>query len=153
MDLSKLETKVPPVAVCIVALALQWQIKDLTPKLGFTSHWFFVVLFLLIASLIGLTAIWHFVVRRTTVNPVKPETANELVTNGLFKYSRNPMYLAMALLLVAATFYLANLLTLIPIGLYLLYMNRFQIYSEERALKTIFGQDYDNYCKTTRRWI
>ncbi|WP_220782601.1 methyltransferase family protein [Shewanella sairae] len=90
---------------------------------------------------------------RTTVNPLKPESTSALVTSGMYKFSRNPMYLGMALALCAWAVYLASLCSMFGIVGFMLYMQRFQIAPEERALETIFGQEFIDYKKRVRPWV
>ncbi len=89
----------------------------------------------------------------TTVNPLKPESSSALVTSGMYKFSRNPMYLGMALALCAWAVYLASLCSMFGIVGFMLYMQRFQIAPEERALEVIFGQTFIDYKKRVRPWI
>jgi protein-S-isoprenylcysteine O-methyltransferase Ste14 len=102
------------------------------------------------AALAGVVA---FRRARTTVNPLHPEKATAVVDSGIFRFSRNPMYLGMLLALVAWAIYLANPVTLAGPVLFVLYMNRFQIGPEERALSGIFGGPYREYLGRVRRWI
>jgi len=103
---------------------------------------------------IEVTAVLAFFKARTTVNPVNIEKASKLVTAGLYRFTRNPMYLGVSLLLTGWGLWLGNPLSLI-IGVtgFVLVMNAIQIKPEEEALKKIFGQDYIDYTKTVRRWI
>ena len=98
-------------------------------------------------------ALLHFFRRRTTVNPLKPASAAALVTGGIYRFSRNPMYLGLATLLLAWAFYLGNLAALAGVALFVLYMNRFQIAPEERALEARFGAEYIAYRTRVRRWL
>ena len=107
-------------------------------------------LFGLVVALLGFRA---FGEAKTTVNPVKIETASSLVTTGVYRYTRNPMYVGLASLLVAWAIYLAAPLTLLGPLAFVLYITRFQIIPEERALSRIFGRPYDDYRAMVRRWI
>jgi protein-S-isoprenylcysteine O-methyltransferase Ste14 len=89
----------------------------------------------------------------TTVNPLKPESATSLVSTGVFAVTRNPMYLGLLLALVGWAMYLAAPVPLIgPVGFWL-YIDRFQIVPEERALKKLFGNHFDEYAANVRRWL
>ena len=94
-----------------------------------------------------------FRVAKTTVNPLKPETASSLVTSGVFKYSRNPMYVGLAIILLAWTTYLAVPLGLLAVVGFIAYIQRFQIVPEERALVVLFGNEFEAYQSTVRRWL
>jgi protein-S-isoprenylcysteine O-methyltransferase Ste14 len=84
---------------------------------------------------------------------MKPEIASSLVTSGAYRFTRNPMYLGLCLLLVAWALFLSSLLAFVGPLLFILYMNRFQIAPEETALSTIFGEEFANYKAKVRRWI
>lgn len=90
---------------------------------------------------------------KTTVNPLKPASASALVTSGIYQYTRNPMYVGFALWLLAWGLYLASPLVLLGVLGFVLYMNRFQINPEERALGQLFGADFAAYRQRVRRWL
>ena len=90
---------------------------------------------------------------RTTVNPLKPETASALVTSGIYQISRNPIYVGFALILVGWAAYLASPLALIGVVVFVLFINRFQIAPEERAMVKLFGAEFGNYRAKVRRWL
>ena len=102
---------------------------------------------------LDITGLAHFVRARTTVNPLNPSAASALVTRGVYRFTRNPMYLGVALLLLAWGIYLANVGALALVPLFVLYINRFQIAPEEHALRARFGSDFDAYCRRVRRWL
>ena len=89
----------------------------------------------------------------TTVNPLHPQRTAALVTSGLHRLSRNPMYLGHAILLAGVALLLGNALAFIAVPSYVVWVERFQIRPEERALRARFGEAYDDYCQRVRRWI
>ena len=89
----------------------------------------------------------------TTVNPLRPATSSMLVTHGVYRYTRNPMYLGMALGLVAVAVYLASVLALAGPLVFVHYMNRLQIGPEEAALEARFGSAFADYKRRVRRWL
>ena len=101
-------------------------------------------------DLLGLAA---FRTLRTTVNPLKPERASALVTVGIYRITRNPMNVGMSLLLLAWAVCLSALLPFAGPALFVLYLTRFQIQPEERALKALFGEEYTAYAARVRRWL
>jgi protein-S-isoprenylcysteine O-methyltransferase Ste14 len=103
--------------------------------------------------LLMLLAVIEMFRQRTTVNPLTPNRSSALVTNGIFKFSRNPIYLGDALLVVAAGLFFANLVFIPALAAFITYINRFQIIPEERALQSKFGQAFNNYLGQTRRWF
>lgn len=90
---------------------------------------------------------------RTTVNPLRPQNASALVSSGIYRVSRNPMYVGFALFLVALAAVLGSLPALAGVALFVLYITRFQILPEERALRALFGADFEAYCARVRRWL
>jgi protein-S-isoprenylcysteine O-methyltransferase Ste14 len=114
-----------------------------------------VIAFTLAAVGVSLDAValLHFLRRRTTINPLKPDSASALVTGGIYRFTRNPMYLGSATLLLAWALYLGNVAAFAGVPLFILYMNRFQIAPEERALEARFGAEYLAYRTRVPRWL
>ncbi|HNP34989.1 MAG TPA: isoprenylcysteine carboxylmethyltransferase family protein [Woeseiaceae bacterium] len=102
---------------------------------------------------IAAAGVWAFRQHHTTLNPMKPETASSIVTAGIYRVTRNPMYLGLALALVGWAMYLANLAALLIVPAFVAYMTQFQIKPEERALLAKFGPDFATYMAAVRRWI
>ncbi len=111
------------------------------------------LLLVVVGSMITFSGVWSFRAASTTVDPLQPEKASTLVTTGIYKLTRNPMYLGMLLVLLGWFVYLGSLLNLILVGLFIWFINRFQIMPEESALQARFAEEYTSYCKATRRWI
>jgi len=91
--------------------------------------------------------------RPPPVNPHRPERTSALVTGGIYRFTRNPMYLGMALFLAAWALWLGQLTPWLGIWAYVAFINRFQIAPEERVLAEKFGEDWEQFCRRTRRWI
>lgn len=108
---------------------------------------------ILIAGVVGIAGVYEFRKAKTTVNPVKPETASLVVDTGVFAYTRNPMYVALLLVIIAIGLWWQHLSVILCGVLFVTYMNRFQIKPEERALERLFGEDYLDYKNQVRRWI
>jgi protein-S-isoprenylcysteine O-methyltransferase Ste14 len=89
----------------------------------------------------------------TTVNPMQPEKASSLVTSGIYRVTRNPMYLGLLLGLIAWAVFLSNVLAFLFLPAFILYLNRFQIGPEEAALTRLFGQEFVHYQSHVRRWL
>ena len=102
---------------------------------------------------IGFAGVREFRKAKTTVNPFRPRNAGSLVDSGIFRHTRNPMYLALLLALLGWGLYLDNLFVLVSTVLYVAYLNRFQIRPEERALEELFGGEFTAYRQRVRRWI
>jgi protein-S-isoprenylcysteine O-methyltransferase Ste14 len=147
-----MKTLIPPPIVTIVFLFVIFFTKDLFRfSLTLPSSLGFIII------LVGLTIIFiaarQFKAVNTTINPIKPENASVLVNNGIFSYSRNPMYLGMLLIIIGFSI-IQNLMAIIAImPIWIIYMTYLQIIPEEEAMKILFKEDFVNYCKKTRRWI
>ena len=100
-----------------------------------------------------IVSVKSFINNNTTINPLNLKKSTYLVTDGLFRFSRNPMYLGMLLFLLGTSIVLNIIGGLIISILFIFYMNFFQIMPEEKALENLFGKDYRNYLKSVRRWI
>ena len=90
---------------------------------------------------------------RTTVNPTTPEAASFLVVSGIYRITRNPMYVGISLVLVAWAVFLSSAWALLGPAAFILYISRFQIAPEERALSKLFGAEYASYRARVRRWL
>jgi protein-S-isoprenylcysteine O-methyltransferase Ste14 len=150
-----LELKVPPVAVVLVTAALMWLVAWTVPAFGilFPARILVAICLAITGVVTSAVGVISFRQARTTVNPMKPEASSSLVTNGIYKLTRNPMYLGFALGLLGWTVFLSKFLAFLFLPAFILYMNRFQIVPEERALATLFGQAFSAYRETTRRWL
>lgn len=156
--MSALELKIPPVAVTILFASLMWLLARVTPGLDLPDALWIPVLtalaiLLVAAAAAGLAAVWSFRRARTTVNPLSPHASTVLVTSGVFRYTRNPMYLALLLVLASWGLFLANAFALLLALAFVPYMNRFQIGPEERTLQRVFGQAFADYRQRVRRWL
>lgn len=153
--LQALENKVPPPLVALVFGGLMGGASLGLP--GLDLAW--GTRLLLALPLIGAGLLFvlaggiSFRRARTTVNPLKPEAASALVTSGIYRYTRNPMYVGFALWLLAWGLYLASPLVLLGVLGFVLYMNRLQIAPEERALGRLFGAAFAAYRQRVRRWL
>src|SRR5689334_9686414 len=148
-----LELKIPPAIVVAVTAAGMWCLAYTLPAFAYAPLRVATVGLGLIGLVIIGWAMLSFLEAQTTVNPMKPSSASSLVTAGIYRHSRNPMYLGMLLILIAWALYLANVLTFLFLPPFVLYMNRFQIKPEERALTARFGREYLEYMSQVHRWI
>jgi protein-S-isoprenylcysteine O-methyltransferase Ste14 len=151
----RLEHRIPPPIVGAIAAALMLGVAWLIPALTVAVPWRMPIVAVLFAIgvAIGVIAWVHFLRARTTVNPLDPGKASALVASGVYRFTRNPMYLGMATLLLAWAVYLSNVAALAGLALFVAYINRFQIEPEERALRARFGEEFDTYCRGVRRWL
>jgi protein-S-isoprenylcysteine O-methyltransferase Ste14 len=105
----------------------------------------------------GLTilifAVRLFKKQNTTVNPIKIENASSLVVSGIFKYSRNPMYLGMALILLGLAFMFNLMGGIMFTLLFTMYITKFQIRPEEEVMERFFGSEFIKYKQNVRMWL
>ena len=106
-----------------------------------------------IAPIAPIAALIQFRRADTTVNPHKPETTTTLVTSGVYAWTRNPMYLGLAMLLLGWAIKLGTLSPLVAALLFIPLIQRIQIRPEEHALRMRFGKDYQQYCHRVNRWL
>ena len=150
-----LELRVPPVVVTVVTGFVGLLLAEAFPGLNVRSlaqAWLasgFAVLGLICSSL----GVAGFRRARTTVNPMRPEAATVLVGSGIYGITRNPMYVGFLCLLLAELVWLGSPVALFVAPGYILYLNRFQITPEERALRQRFGVEYVEYATRVGRWL
>lgn len=153
--MSGLELKIPPDVVWIVVAAMMWFAAELTPGLAVALPFRLPVAGAFAAAgmalIIGARVMLHRA--RTTWHPTGPERTTILVRGGVFRLSRNPIYLGMLLVLVGLSVVLANPLSLVLTAIFALWTGRFQIRPEERVLSRTFGQEYRDYSVEVRRWL
>ena len=150
-----LELKIPPVLLVILFAFLMLVVDFLIPGIALHPAFQYTLAtsLLLAGAAIALAGVRHFRKARTTVNPMSPESSANLVTEGVYRVTRNPMYVGFLLVLLGWATVLSNPASaLLSVG-FVLYMNRFQIIPEERALQTLFGDVYVNYKRQAPRWV
>jgi protein-S-isoprenylcysteine O-methyltransferase Ste14 len=150
-----LETRVPPPIVALAVAVAMWAVDRIVGRASAAAGARTVVSggLVALAALVGWIGIRAFARTRTPFDPHRPEKATALVTGGIFRWSRNPMYLSMVLALLGWAAWLGQpWLVLGPVA-FVLYITRFQIRPEERALAEKFGAEYESYRRRTRRWI
>ena len=148
-----LKNKIPPPIVTLVFAALIYLSADLLPHLMFEGQTFLSSIIAIFGLIILLLAVKAFVQFKTTINPLKPKTTSVLVTSGIFKLSRNPMYLGMLLLIISLWIKTGAVLGFILVAGFIAYLNYFQIFPEEQAMKRLFSDKYKTYCQQVRRWL
>ena len=149
-----LDNRIPPPLVGLCCALGMYLTADATANtaLAFKPNYWLALPLLLAALACMFLSIREFARHRTTVNPLNPASASNLVSGGIFGYSRNPMYLAMLLILASLGLAWGSWLAVLWLLLAMLYLQCFQIYPEERALQALFGDSYVNYCQRVRRW-
>ena len=144
----------PPIAAVLVGLAMWWTAR-LLPAVHFAGPLRLMVaaafaIFGLTVAILGVRAFRH---AKTTVSPVNPEAASSVVTNGIYRRTRNPMYVGLTALLLGWAVWLSVPWVFLGPLILMLFLTRFQVIPEERVMSAKFGRDYDDYRKSVRRWL
>ena len=150
-----LESKVPPPIVAFLAAAMMWGIATAAPaiEMGAGLRFALVAILATIGGMCAFSGFYAFGRAKTTISPIHIEEASALVTTGIYRYTRNPMYLGLLMLLLAFTAYLAVPWALVGPLAFALFIARFQIIPEERVLAAKFGDVYRAYQAQVRRWL
>ena len=150
-----LEHRIPPPIVGLLAAGAMWALARLAPGLqfAFEGKLALAVAIGAIGLAVDVAGLLEFRRARTTINPLRPEAASALVRSGIFRWTRNPMYLGMAIVLLGWAIYLAHPLSLLGIACFIAYLNRFQIAPEERVLERRFGAEFLAFRESVRRWL
>lgn len=153
--MSHLELKIPPPLIFLsLALGMWWQADfPAAADMLQTQRLWPAAPLLILAGICGLSALRIFLRNRTSIDPHRPAKASRLIVSGIYRLTRNPMYLALCGTLLAWSILLAMPLVLWGPILFAGYITRFQIIPEERFLRERFGEDYASYCKRVRRWL
>ena len=152
--MQRLTLLVPPVILVIIFATMMWIITKSIPFFSVSHIHYAIPLFMVITGIfLILMSSVAFLGQKTTLNPMKPESASVLIKTGLYQYSRNPIYLGLATILLGWGLYLNNIMALLLITVFVYYMNRFQIKPEEKALRQIFGVQFEEYKNRVRRWL
>jgi protein-S-isoprenylcysteine O-methyltransferase Ste14 len=150
-----MELKVIPILQVLISSLLMVTLAYFLPELSYS--WQFsqsLSIFILITSIvIALLAVYCFKQAKTTVNPTKPENSSTIVDTGIYRFSRNPMYVSFLLIVCAIAIFLQNKAAYIVIPIFIIYITRYQIIPEERILVNLFGNNYKVYCGKVRRWV
>ncbi len=146
-----LEHRIPPPLVAIISGVLMWlAVRPIAPLSG---RLWLALLVVLAGAAVCLAGVASFRRARTTVNPLKPESASALVISGIYRHTRNPMYLGFAIILLGWCVLLGSAWAVLGVAGFVLYIGRFQIRPEERALRELFGAEFDAFCSRVRRWV
>jgi len=150
-----LELKIPPVVQVLVTAGFMWTLAVTVPSLGFTlsASSLIALVFAAIGVAFALLGVLAFRSAGTTVDPRVPDQSVSLVVRGVYRISRNPMYVGFLLVLIAWGIFLSNLASLVLLPTFVIFMNRFQIVPEERHMREKFGEAYRQYEAEVRRWI
>lgn len=152
--MEKLELKVPPLLLVCICLILMWWLGGgvTHSAIPMIARIFILFSISVLAIVVCLLGVWEFKLKKTTINLISPKSSHHLVQTGIYKYSRNPMYLSFVLFLTAFAVFLSSVYaTVVPI--FIGYITMFQIKPEEAVLRQLFGNDYREYAEKARRWL
>ena len=145
--------KIPPPILVIILTSLVYFSSTKLELIYLPYRQIVSVIILIIGLIVIVCPVVDFIKSKTTVNPVKFKNVNRLVTSGIYRYSRNPMYLGMILIIISTTVYYLNFLSVFSPLIFYIWINKFQINREEIFLEDKFGSEYLKYKSKTRRWI
>ncbi|MFS4418336.1 methyltransferase family protein [Maribacter sp. 2307ULW6-5] len=150
-----MELKLPPVVVFLIFVGLMNVVGNFLPVgyFDFFGRWALAAVLLVAAFVLGLVSLLQFHRSKTSIDPMHPQKITKLVTSGVYQFTRNPMYLALLLVLLAVGLYFGNAFNTLTAAAFVGYMNRFQIIPEERILLEKLGKPYKQYCLMVRRWF
>jgi len=153
--MSVFELKVPPLLLMLITALLMWLLAQYLPNLAVSVAFKYVISFNFLGiGLMFLGSGWMaFRAMNTTLNPMRVDEVSTLVTSEIYHATRNPMYVGMLLMLIAYAVFLANVYTVVLLIAFVMYLNRFQIVPEERALEVMFGEDFLSYKAKVHRWL
>lgn len=155
VNLTRLALKIPPALLFVIWLGVMASLRYVFPGLNYQLFLtpYVAGLFFLLGLFLVLSGFFHFRKAQTTIDPRRPEKTTTIVTNGIYRLSRNPMYLGFLMWLIAWAFILSNLVGFVFLPLFVFYMNRYQIIPEEKILHQQFGDIYYRYLKQVGRWL
>ena len=150
-----LELKIPPLLVWLVMAGAMLGVAYCAPTLSFTLAGSSAIALALVAlgGTLAFAGVVAFRSKRTTVNPLTPSASSSLVSGGVYRVSRNPMYLGFLLALAGWAVYLSNAGAILLLPAFVVYMTQYQIKPEERILLAKFGSEFAQYMSRVRRWI
>lgn len=153
--MSALELKIPPPVWFILSVALAFGLDRLLPgaRVAVAGLPQIGVVLAVVSALFALAAIRAFKKHETTIHPTHPGKTTALVMEGPFRLSRNPMYVGLVGVLLAAICALQNPVSALALPLLVWAITRFQITPEERILAANFGEPFADYCRRVPRWL
>ena len=151
--MEKFKNKIPLTFLTLLFLVLNFILSFYFEEIDIPYKYFFTTLLLIVGFYIIIRSSRLFAKAKTSINPLRPHKSTSLITNDIYKYSRNPMYFGFLLIILSSSVYLGNVISIFIIPLFIFTINFLQIIPEEEALKDLFGPRYDEYLSKVRRWI
>jgi protein-S-isoprenylcysteine O-methyltransferase Ste14 len=150
-----MKNKIPPPILMLIFGAVMWFVA----KSGFAypvSVPYALIAAIVVAVIgvsISVSALRQFSAAETTVNPLQPDAATSLVQSGIFNKTRNPMYVGLSLVITGWAIWLQSFGNIAVLVVFVIVLTELQIKPEEAAMRTLFGDEYDDYCKRIGRWL
>ena len=150
-----LQLKIPPPVYAIIIRILMWLLNRYFPVLQMIdSPWNRTgIVIMIIAGSSDLWSLFLFFKKHTTPNPMKPQNTTGIVTTGLYRFSRNPMYAGLLTILTGYAVWLGSLIPFLLLPVFYWLITEMQIKAEEKILEQKFGDEYLNYKNRVRRWL
>jgi len=145
--------KIPPPLLVLILVVSNYFSSRKIDLIHLPNQDIISIIILLIGMLILINPIFKFIKSKTTIDPIKFKKVNKLITSGIYKYSRNPMYLGLLMVVISTSIFYLNFFSITTPFLFYCWINRFQIKREEIFLAEKFGKEYILYKTKTRRWI
>ena len=145
--------KIPPPILVLILITSNYFFRNQLEIIYLPYKHSISILMFLVGTLILINPVFKFIKSKTTVNPIKFRKVSKLITTGIFKYSRNPMYLGLIFIIISTSIFYLNYYSIITPFIFYFWINRFQIKREEIFLEKKFGKEYVSYKSKTRRWI
>ena len=142
----------PPILVLVLVISNFFSSKKID-LIHLPNQDLISIIILLIGVLILTNPIFKFIKSKTTIDPIKFKKVNKLIISGIYKYSRNPMYLGLLMIVISTSIFFLNIFSITTPLLFYCWINRFQIKREESFLTEKFGEEYISYKIKTRRWM
>lgn len=150
-----LELVIPPPVIMLTTALIMWLLSVFFPTFArdVINSYTGAVIVGLVGLGISVAGAVSFIRAKTTLDPRRPADASELVTSGIYRFTRNPMYLGILFMLIGWGLYLGNVLSLLFSIAFVLYIHPYQIRPEERLLQEKFGADFIAYKSKVRPWL
>lgn len=153
--MKSIENKIPPPILALFIAFAMWGVSRFQPGLFIDSRLRIVLLIMTnsMALLFGAGGILAFRFAKTTIDPVSIDRASRVVSDGIFRVTRNPMYVGLTALLAGWAIFLSVPLSFPGPVVFALFIHFIQILPEERAMEVKFGRDFLDYKDRVPRWL
>lgn len=148
-----LNTKIPPPVYALLAAGLMYWLHQNFPIAHWLSAPWLAIFPAVLGGALDSWALLHFTRAKTTVNPWTPHKTSHLVIHGPYRFTRNPMYSGLLLLLTAWAIWLGSVSPWLVLPLFVTLITQFQIRPEEQILRQILGEEYEAYLGQVNRWF